>query len=99
IIELYNDGTSPVGLQGMAITDTAGNRKYTFGNVTINPGQYLIVFADSKTVAGEVHANFSLRAAGEGVYLYDTLANGGGLIDSVGLGRSWMIFRSAESLM
>jgi hypothetical protein len=87
IIELYNDGPSPVNLQGMAITDTAGNRKYTFGAVTINSGQYLIVFADSKTVAGEVHANFSLRAAGEGVYLYDTLASGGGLIDSVVFGQ------------
>jgi hypothetical protein len=86
LIELYNDGTSPVNLQGMALTDTAGNRKATFGNVTINPGQYLIVFADGKTVAGEVHVSFSLRAAGEGVYLYDTLANGGGLIDGVAFG-------------
>src|SRR6185295_9555525 len=86
LIELYNDGTAPINLLGMAITDTLNTRKATFGDVTINPGQYLIVFADGKTVAGEVHVSFSLRAAGEGVYLYDTVASGGGLIDGVTFG-------------
>jgi hypothetical protein len=86
LIELYNDGTAPINLLGMALTDTAGTRKATLGSVTINPGQYLIVFADGKTVAGEVHVSFSLRAAGEGVYLYDTLPTGGALIDGVVFG-------------
>src|SRR2546430_8820555 len=48
LIELYNDGTSAVNLQGMALTDTAGARKFTFGAVEGNTGRYLVLFVVSR---------------------------------------------------
>jgi len=47
-LELYNDGTSPVNLIGWEIPRTANNGiSYTFGNVTINAGEFLVITNDS----------------------------------------------------
>lgn len=47
-LELYNDGNSAVNLLGWTIPRTANNGiRYTFGNLTINPGQYLVLTNDS----------------------------------------------------
>ncbi|MAZ38427.1 MAG: hypothetical protein CL842_13345 [Crocinitomicaceae bacterium] len=47
-LELYNDGTGPVNLIGWEIPRTANNGiNYTFGNVTINAGEYLLLTNDS----------------------------------------------------
>ena len=88
LIELYNHGDSAVDLSGMSITDTTATpRKFVFpAGTTIAPGQYLILYADSKTVPGQIHTGFSLKSDGEGVYLYNTLAAGGAQIDGVTFG-------------
>jgi hypothetical protein len=85
LIELYNEGASPVDLSGMSISDDPTNvRKFVFASGTvIQPGQYLVLYGDSRTVAGEVHVRFSLKAGGEGVFLYNTDRS---LIDSVVFG-------------
>jgi len=88
LIELYNHGDSAVDLSGMSISDNpALPRKFVFaGGTILNAGQYLVLYADSKTVAGQIHTGFSLKNDGEGVYLYNTLAAGGGQIDGVAFG-------------
>ncbi len=87
LIELYNDGPSSVDLTGMAITDTAGNRKFTFSSGTIlAAGGYLILYGDDAVTPPGIKVNFSLKTSGEGVFLYDTVANGGALVDSVVFG-------------
>jgi hypothetical protein len=88
MIELYNHGDAPVDLLGMSITDaTASPRKYVFNTSTIvQPGQYLVLIADSKSGDGKIHVGFSLKSDGEGVYLYDTTSAGGGQIDGVTFG-------------
>ncbi|MHC5091871.1 MAG: lamin tail domain-containing protein, partial [Planctomycetota bacterium] len=86
IIELYCEGTSTIDMGDMSITDDpAAPRKYVFpAGTTINPGQYLVYYADLLLTPG--HLGFSLYSNGEGLYLYDKPANGGGLIDSVEFG-------------
>lgn len=56
-IELYNYGEEPVNLEGFGLSDNSNNPfKWVFPNVTIEPGQYLLVWAsgkDRRPVQGE----------------------------------------------
>ena len=84
-IELYNDSASLVSLAGLSISDDAADPvRYVFGQgVSIDSGGYLVVYADSNPVAGQISLGFGLSASGEGVYLYDASEN---LLDSVEFG-------------
>ncbi|HEV8606951.1 MAG TPA: lamin tail domain-containing protein, partial [Tepidisphaeraceae bacterium] len=89
IIELFNAGASSIDLSGMSLTDDPANpTKYVFppGTPLLAAGAYLVVYADNPNVTGGIHTGFSLKQSGEGVYLYNTLANGGGQIDGVTFG-------------
>ena len=77
-IELYNGGSTPVDLTGCALSDDDVNqRKWVFPQVTLQPGEYLLVFASDKDrrEGGELHANFKLSASGEAIRLYDPRGN------------------------
>ena len=86
IIELYNAGPTPANLAGRSITDDpAVPGKYVFPTgTTIPSGDYLLLYADSGNGAG--HLPFSLNNGGEGVYLFESAANGGASIDSIVFG-------------
>ncbi|MBN2474231.1 MAG: lamin tail domain-containing protein [Pirellulales bacterium] len=92
MIELVNDGPLPVDLAGMSISDDPGNPlKFVFpdgeaGLTTIPAYGYLVLYADDTTDAPGLHLGFSLDGAGEGVFLFDAPANGGGELDSVAFG-------------
>ena len=67
-IELYNEGPDNQFLENWILTDEAGISKWTFPAVTINAGEYLILFASDKnrSVAdAELHTNFKLSGGGE----------------------------------
>ena len=84
-IEIYNPDTQPASLNGWHLTDEIDNTvKWTFPNVTIPAGQYLMVFASGKNraLAGtELHTNFTLDGASE--YLGLT-GPGGTVVSSFG---------------
>jgi VCBS repeat-containing protein len=88
-IELFNAGNSLISLDGMSLTDDPTvPAKYVFdANAEIPSGQYLTVYADTNTAGAGIHTGFSLRSEGEGVYLFDTVANGGGELDGVVFGQ------------
>lgn len=70
-IELYNNTTQPISLNGYYLSDDAGNpTKWAFPDTTIGAGAYLIVWADNDTLQSGLHANFKLSSNGEGVILY-----------------------------
>ena len=85
-IELHNEGTEPVSLEGVSLSDKKGKlEKYTFpAGAVVQPDEYIIVFASGakKDIADEYHAPFKLSAKGEGVYL----SKDGVVIDSVFFG-------------
>jgi hypothetical protein len=85
LIELYYDGPALLNLSGMSITDNPDEpTKFVFsGGTTMEPGEYLILYADSGTTTSGIHLDFALNGNGEGVYLYD---QGGMLLDSVEFG-------------
>lgn len=63
-IELYNAGASPVNLTGYHFaTKTTNLTKWTFGNVIINPGSFLRVWASNKDINTglNLHTNFKLK--------------------------------------
>ncbi|HSD14306.1 MAG TPA: CotH kinase family protein [Flavobacterium sp.] len=72
-VELYNYGATPVNLSGFGLSDDAALRhKWSFPAVTLNPGQYLLVWCSDKNRTNPVnplHTNFKISAAGETLYL------------------------------
>lgn len=68
--ELVNTSDSPVSLAGWRVSDGEDKPGWSFPDVTIDAGGYLLVFASSKENAGtELHASFSL-SEDETLYLY-----------------------------
>jgi hypothetical protein len=81
-VELYNPDAAAVNLQGWGLSDNASNpMKWTFGNVTIQPGQRLLVWASGKNrpSGSHIHASWSISAGGEPILLSNA---GGTLVDS-----------------
>ena len=71
--ELFNGGAETVDLGGWYLSDNAQKlTKWALPNVSLAPGEYLIVFLSGKDrVGGELHASFSLHA-GETLTLYNS---------------------------
>lgn len=105
-IELYNNGETPVNLNGYFLTDNLSKpNKWMITNLTIEAKGFVILWADSKDSAS--HANFNLSATAEQIGLFkpdlsaaDTLSYG--LQDpNISFGRStdgsgtWTLFTIA----
>ena len=72
-VELYNGGNGAVSLQGWYLSDSTEKlTKWALPNVSIAPGEYLLIFLSGKDRdRGELHASFALHA-GETVALYNS---------------------------
>ncbi len=83
-IEFFNRGTTVISMTGMKLSDDPSMPdRFTFpAGTSINPGEYLVVYADDSTTSG-LHTGFGLSEDGDGVYLY---AAGGDLLDHVEFG-------------
>ena len=69
-IEIYNAGSQPVNLNGYYVTDNLNNpaKWQITRNVTINPGGYVLIWADDNDTG--LHANFKLAQEGEEIGLF-----------------------------
>ena len=77
-IELYNGSAAPVDLTGWALSDDDANqRKWVFPALTLQPGEYRLVYASGKDrrTAEALHTGFKLSSRGEGLRLYDPAGN------------------------
>jgi hypothetical protein len=77
-IEIWNYGTTPVNLNGYALTDDPDDPgKWTFPSTNLAPGQFLVVFASEKNrriitnAAHRFHTNFKLNRDGEYLALFN----------------------------
>jgi len=72
-IELHNIGTETVYLQGWFISDDYENpTRWVFPDVSIAPGEFLLIWASNKNRAdpsGELHTNFAISSDGEEILL------------------------------
>lgn len=82
IVELYYDGIVPLSLEGYSITDNIDlPEKYKIGAATvINPGEYLVLYADIANGTSGIHTGFMLDGDGDDLYLFD---NNGMLVDKI----------------
>lgn len=68
-VEIHNPDSTPLSLENWYLTDSASNlTKWKFPAVTLQPGQFLMVWASSKnrrTVGAPLHTNFGLSKDGE----------------------------------
>ena len=75
-IEIYNKGNVAVNIGGMYLSDDINNPfGYMIPNTnptltTIQPGGYLLVWADNSPNQGVLHTNFALSNLGESIGLY-----------------------------
>jgi hypothetical protein len=83
-IEFYNAGEHSLDLEGFGLSDDFEDPfKWVFPNLTILPGQFLLVWASGKNRTNPLaplHTNFSIRAEGEELLLTNP---SGTLIDEV----------------
>jgi hypothetical protein len=74
-VEVHNRGSEPVDLGGWSLSDDSTEPSlWVFPNVTLVPGQFLVVFTSGKDrrdpLAPHLHTNFRLDADGEFLGLY-----------------------------
>lgn len=84
-VELANTSPMPVDLFGTSLSDDPGNpRRFVFPvGSTIPSNGLLVVRFNPLASASSSNTGFGLKAGGGGLYFYNTLANGSGLIDSI----------------
>ena len=77
-IEIYNGYDYDINLKNYYLSDDNFNlKKWSFPDVTIKAGAYLLVFADGKNTYqdNEIHTNFKISKKGEVLTLSDKKAN------------------------
>ena len=83
-IEVYNSSLLPINLGNRYLTDDPDNwNKWPLPQMTLNAGDYLLIWADNEPTDGFNHAEFKLDATGETVVLWRQLNNAPMLIDSI----------------
>ncbi|MDD5766870.1 MAG: lamin tail domain-containing protein, partial [Candidatus Marinimicrobia bacterium] len=80
-LEIYNNDSQTVSLAGMFVSSSMDNSQaFELPDVDLDPGEYLLVWADNDTEQGSLHADFKLSASGEDVALFETIDHGNVLI-------------------
>jgi len=71
-IELYNRSDESIDLSGYFLTDDLSDlQKFQIADgITIEPGVFLLFWADNDTEAGDFHCNFKISGGGEELGLY-----------------------------
>lgn len=70
-IELYNAGNVAVNLGELCLTDNLNiPDKWYLPQQMLNPGAYLLIWADGTPLQGSLHSNFKLEANGESIGVF-----------------------------
>ena len=83
-IELYNPGPAAVYLGNKFISDDASNwNKWPLPNVTLDPGEFQLLYADKEPEQGLNHLDFKLDDIAETIYISEVQNSARVLIDSI----------------
>jgi len=83
-IEIYNKGSVPVWLGNKFLSDNLLNRdKWKLPYTYLNPGSFILIWADGQMEQGDRHTNFRLDIDAEEIGLFDTPSTGFQLIDKI----------------
>jgi hypothetical protein len=84
-VELYNPSSNAVNLADMSLSDSlASPRRWVFpaGSIIAAQGYFRVRF-DSDLPSSTTNTGYGLRTTGDAVYLFNTLADGGGVRDVI----------------
>ena len=87
-VELFNTSTNTFTLADLSLSDDVTNpRRWVFpSGTTLAAKSHLRVLFDSDQSASATNTGFRLKAGGDAVYLFNSLAAGGGLLDALAFG-------------
>lgn len=86
-VEIHNYSTTSINLLGRYLSDNPDlPTKWAFPDITLEPGAFLLIWADDDEEQGPLHTNFKLDADGEFIGIFDTDASGNILIDGTDFG-------------
>ncbi len=72
-IEIYNNENESVWLGDKFLSDRHDQpTKFAFPDIWLEPGEFVLVWADNNPEQGPLHANFKLNGDGEFIGLYDS---------------------------
>ncbi len=70
MVELFNNSDRPIALGDYTLSDKRSEpARYQFPNVTLQPGEFYVVYCSGNPNLGGNHSSFKLSADGETVYL------------------------------
>ncbi|MCK5148853.1 lamin tail domain-containing protein [bacterium] len=79
--EIYNADDLAVDLEGMYVSDMLNsNKMFELPAFILNPGEYLMLWADNDTEQGSWHTNFRLASGGESIAIFETVDHGNEMI-------------------
>ncbi len=83
-IEVFNGDETAVWLGDKYLTDNLDNQnKWLMPDITLEPGEFVLFWADDDPEQGPYHTNFKLDAEGEEIGIFDSESTGFFLLDSV----------------
>lgn len=83
-LEIHNVGNQAVSLSGLYLTDDPGDQtQWQLPDVTLQPNDYYLVWADNDEEQGDNHTNFKLSAGGEFIGIFDSFENNNLPIDTL----------------
>lgn len=86
-VEIFNGDNEAVWLGDKYLSDNLSNQdKWQLPDYTMQPGAFLIIWADGQPEQGPFHASYKLNDEGEELGIFDNETTGYFLIDSVSWG-------------
>lgn len=86
-LEVYNGDDEAVWLGDKYLSDNLNNEdKWLMPDITLQPGQFVLFWADNDTEQGDYHTNFKLNAEGEEIGIFDSENTGFFVLDSITYG-------------
>ena len=74
-VELYNTTSDAISLKGYTLSKKPGEKTYTFPDVKIGGGEYLVIYCDGKSrvAGGSLYSSVKISTGGDTLYLADSL--------------------------
>ena len=87
-VELHNPQADPVELSGMGLSTSLDSpHRFIFSTGSIIPaGGYFLLSCNPEKPTSDANTGFGLKSTGDALYLHDTKARGGSLLDSIVFG-------------
>jgi hypothetical protein len=83
-IEVYNGDGVPVWLGDKHLTDNLENPgKWQMPDYTMQPGEFVLFWADKDPEQGPFHTNFKLGKSGEEIGIFDSESTGFAILDTI----------------